>query len=189
MQLSAEIVLGRRAAVRARAVLTHAVRTVLGLVPMVSVGARVFTRRMAARALGILRGRRRGRDFLGGCNHHGTGCDFRFVRLAPALLFRSAARFFSGARFRLLFLAMAVGLGARLFLGFALELRFAELADRVFALRVDLRLCLFLDNAALDVGALLAHFDVDRFRSRAALTRDNGDLADRTPLQRDLPRR
>src|SRR5690606_30804181 len=83
--------------------------------------------------------------------------------------------------------AAALGFDARLFLGLALGLRLAKLADRVLALGVDL--LAFLDHAALDVGALLADLDVDGLGGRAALSRRHRDLADGTALERDLARR
>ena len=45
-----------------------------------------------------------------------------------------------------------------------------------------------LDVAALDVGALLAHFDVDRLRARAALPRVTVISLTVRAFQRDLPR-
>jgi hypothetical protein len=142
---------------------------------------------MAIRARALARGR--------WC---GSRLRSAFRRCIARLFLGLAARFFLGSRgfggaaaclvgsahARVLFLAAAIGVGTRLAVRFALELRFGELAQRVLALGVD-RL-VFLDGAALDVGALLAHFDVDRLRSRAALARRNGDFADGAALERDL---
>ena len=143
--------------------------------------------RAPSRACGARGARGRGRDF-------GGGTALRFGFLLGALLFLRAAGFF-----RLLLLGgfvfdapavlrlHALAFLARGFLALALGgfLRFLFLALLVGgALRL---LVLLFENVALDVGFLVANFDVHR--ARATLRARLLELALRLARQRDLARR
>jgi len=107
-----------------------------------------------------------------------------FSQSAPDWFF-GTTRFLGGTQLGLFLEAAAFLILALDLLAFALELRIRQLPDRVLALGIDT--LILTHRAALDVGALLAHFDIHGLAARRALV--DGQFAYRLALERDLPRR
>jgi hypothetical protein len=147
-----------------------------GLVLAARLGGRGSSLGGSRRAL--VRRRRCGRGFGGG-----------LLLAGGARRFLGFALLVEGALLRFL-LAAAFGLGPGVLFLFALLLRLGQLARGLLALGLGAG---FLgDHAALDVGALGAHFHVHRLgaaRGAAAAGRGDLQLADLAALQGDLARR
>ena len=144
--------------------------------------ARAFERRFGWGGGRLWRGHARHFDF---CRFRRRGARLRGGALGFVGL---ALCFFGSLDPGFLFLTAAIGFLARLVFGITFGLRLFQLAQRVFALGID-RLALILDHAALDVGALLPHLDIDGLRRRATLPRVHRQLADGATLECHLPRR
>src|ERR1700685_3579026 len=104
---------------------------------------------------------------------------------ARARFFRRTLRLFGGAHLGFFFLTALFLFLARVFLRLALELRFLQLAQRVFAFGIDI--LAVGHGASFDVSAFLAHFHVHSLAARGALI--HRQLADGFALERDLLRR